>query len=217
MSDWNNVKPTSALRKVTAYITRRCSNGKEVLVFRHPLAGLQLPAGTVEDGQSPADAVLREVEEETGIAGARIITELLVEETTVPDHQRAVLNPTPLLAEPHPGAEQIDTVGRTGFLIDVGEVGGDYRRVTQRHYEFDGEAFHPVRSVPGWVLDCELTSRMVRHHYEIAVDSPTAERWVHAEYQDFPYDLFWAPLGEDIGLVASNREWLRLVIDKLLG
>ncbi|MDW8313249.1 MAG: NUDIX domain-containing protein [Burkholderiales bacterium] len=38
-----------------------------VLVFRHPLAGVQLPKGTIDPGESPERAVLRELAEESGL------------------------------------------------------------------------------------------------------------------------------------------------------
>ncbi|CAN0515446.1 unnamed protein product, partial [Phaeothamnion confervicola] len=38
-----------------------------------PEAGVQLPAGTMEAGETPEDAVLREAFEETGLAGLRIV------------------------------------------------------------------------------------------------------------------------------------------------
>ncbi|HRF48623.1 MAG TPA: NUDIX domain-containing protein [Anaerolineales bacterium] len=52
--------------KVVAYITR----GPRLLVFEHaglPEAGLQVPAGTVEPGEPLADALWREVFEESGL------------------------------------------------------------------------------------------------------------------------------------------------------
>jgi 8-oxo-dGTP diphosphatase len=54
------------VHKAFAYITHR----DRLLVFRHPNtpeAGIQVPAGTVEPGESPRDAVLREAFEETGL------------------------------------------------------------------------------------------------------------------------------------------------------
>ena len=52
--------------KVIAHIT----NGRRLLVFRHtdfPEAGIQVPAGTVDRGETPETAVLREAQEETGL------------------------------------------------------------------------------------------------------------------------------------------------------
>jgi len=44
---------------------------EQLLVFihpRHPEVGLQVPAGTIERNESPAVAVLREAQEETGLS-----------------------------------------------------------------------------------------------------------------------------------------------------
>ena len=53
------------VEKVAAYITR----DTHLLVFRHvhSEAGIQVPAGTLEPGESPNDGVLREAREETGL------------------------------------------------------------------------------------------------------------------------------------------------------
>ena len=54
------------VEKAFAYITR----DDELLVFRHvdfPKAGIQVPAGTIQLGESPEAAVLREAHEETGL------------------------------------------------------------------------------------------------------------------------------------------------------
>lgn len=52
------------VRKAFAYIT----SGSRVLLFTHPDhpdAGIQVPAGTIERGETPAAAALREAREET--------------------------------------------------------------------------------------------------------------------------------------------------------
>ena len=55
------------VEKVVAYVTR----DNYLLVFRHVDfdAGIQVPAGTLEPGESPRDGVLRESQEETGLDG----------------------------------------------------------------------------------------------------------------------------------------------------
>jgi 8-oxo-dGTP diphosphatase len=57
--------------KAFAYITYQ----QQLLIFRHldfPEVGLQVPAGTVEPGEDPADAVLREAFEETGLSDLKL-------------------------------------------------------------------------------------------------------------------------------------------------
>lgn len=59
------------VQKVAAYIT----HGKQLLVFSHvgdPRAGIQIPAGTVSEGEDLDKAVLREAFEETGLDDLRI-------------------------------------------------------------------------------------------------------------------------------------------------
>ena len=62
------------VKKVVAYVTR----GDELLVFTHrdvPEAGVQVPAGTVEDGETLNTALLREVHEETGLRPTALRTQ----------------------------------------------------------------------------------------------------------------------------------------------
>ena len=62
-------------RKVFAYITA----GDHLLIFRHPFvpeAGLQVPAGTVEEGELLTEAVLREAVEETGLSALTLVGNL---------------------------------------------------------------------------------------------------------------------------------------------
>ena len=46
------------------------------MVFEHPAAGIQLVKGTIQPGEHPADAALRELREESGIADALISRDL---------------------------------------------------------------------------------------------------------------------------------------------
>jgi 8-oxo-dGTP diphosphatase len=65
-------------RKVFAYITRGPEEQKELLVFEHqgePEAGLQVPGGTIEEGEMLIDALYREVQEETGLP--RVVLEFV--------------------------------------------------------------------------------------------------------------------------------------------
>jgi len=60
----------AAGRKVVAYIHRPGPAGPEVLVFEHaghPEAGIQVPAGHVEPGETDEGAVRREIREEAGL------------------------------------------------------------------------------------------------------------------------------------------------------
>lgn len=47
-----------------------------ILLFRHPLAGVQLVKGSIEKGETPGQAALRELAEESGITVATIKDDL---------------------------------------------------------------------------------------------------------------------------------------------
>ncbi|EFW90349.1 MutT/nudix family protein [Haladaptatus paucihalophilus DX253] len=55
--------------KAYAYITRSGAQFRQLLVFEHANedAGVQVPKGTIEDGEDPREAVVREVREESGL------------------------------------------------------------------------------------------------------------------------------------------------------
>jgi 8-oxo-dGTP diphosphatase len=68
--------PRRIRHRAYAYITNR----SRLLVFRHvdaPEAGLQVPAGTIEPGESPDHAVLREAREETGLGELLVVVSFL--------------------------------------------------------------------------------------------------------------------------------------------
>ena len=69
--------PPLRVRKAFAYITR----GDALLVFTHrdfPLleTGVQVPAGTIRDGETPAAAAAREAVEETGLESLTLVRNL---------------------------------------------------------------------------------------------------------------------------------------------
>lgn len=75
--------PTTGLPvigKVAAYITHQSQpHTTRLLVFTHPHAteaGVQVPAGTIEPGEAPEVAVMREAFEETGLHGLMMVGKL---------------------------------------------------------------------------------------------------------------------------------------------
>ena len=69
--------PYKVKNKVFAYIIRKKGDKLEMLIFRHrdfPEAGLQVPAGTIENGEDKISALRREVQEESGLETFKQIT-----------------------------------------------------------------------------------------------------------------------------------------------
>lgn len=76
--------PRRTRRRAYAYIT----HGNRLLVFRQPdfpEAGVQVPGGTIEPGEAPDAAVLREAFEETGLHGLQLVSLLACDERDMAD------------------------------------------------------------------------------------------------------------------------------------
>ncbi|MDC0913371.1 NUDIX domain-containing protein [Paracoccaceae bacterium] len=59
-------------------IVSRCSNATgEILMFRHPLAGIKLVKGTFEPAENPANAARRELFEESGLVASAPLSSLV--------------------------------------------------------------------------------------------------------------------------------------------
>jgi 8-oxo-dGTP diphosphatase len=92
-------------QKVMAYVVRRMAGEPELLVFEHrafPAAGVQVPAGTVEPGETIEAGLLRELEEEAGLGPAqvRLVGKLAEAYETAHDQQRHVFVLAPVSALP---------------------------------------------------------------------------------------------------------------------
>jgi ADP-ribose pyrophosphatase YjhB (NUDIX family) len=218
------------VHKIAAFVTRREGPERELLVFRHPSAGIQLPAGTVEAGEAIEVAALREVREETGLRDVIIIAALAtIPEIMAPDG-RMVTTRIFLRAEPRETAARVDItlqgnliiseLGRgltvrqmrdeTGYLVENGyaKIGYDLREIRGSHDWVLRE------TVVGWVPRDTITTDVQRHLFHMRTTGTTPNRWVHQG--DVPdCELYWVPLSQGPGLLRGQDTWLLSVLDQL--
>lgn len=65
--------------RVVAYVTRERAGGTELLTIEaegYPEDGIQVPAGRLDNGETLEEGLIRELAEETGFTGVRIVREL---------------------------------------------------------------------------------------------------------------------------------------------
>jgi 8-oxo-dGTP diphosphatase len=70
---------TIVRRRVVAYVTRERAGRTELLTIeaeRYPEEGLQAPAGRIDHWETLQEGLLRELAEETGLTGVRVVCEL---------------------------------------------------------------------------------------------------------------------------------------------
>ena len=204
------------LEKVSAFVTR--DEGAELLLFQHPYAGVQFPAGTVEDGEPPQKAALREVWEETGLAQARLVAKIGVLVEAQPGCAY-MLKSSPIYARPDPDSFDWATLPK-GIKVRLlrqasGEV--DRSEFAQVSYEEEDRLPDPQYisyQITGWLPQECLAGQIRRQLFHLAVDQPTPQAWEHFADQHL-FRPFWARLDSLPEIVWPQSEWWRYVSQEL--
>jgi 8-oxo-dGTP pyrophosphatase MutT (NUDIX family) len=200
----------ATLRKVTAFVVDRST--RRLLVFRHPLAGVQLPAGSVELGEGFIAAARREVLEETGwtIAGAPQL--LGVEAVDLGDERGVMLESV---------ADGVTDRGGQPSVLARGHKVRVLRR-SQRLVEVCEEIFDLTTSPPevreliqGWV-PAHTVGAAIERGFVLFCEEP-GERLSgrRSQFADgHTFEVYWA-LPESLALVAGQDVWLGRYQDQI--
>lgn len=208
------MKALEPVQKVTAFLTRWQEDGPELLVFQHPLAGIQLPAGTVEFNESLENAVIREVAEETGLEDIEIISYLGVMESNLPNAESIVLMTTKLFNTPAYDSSS------TGFVLERGTIVQELERTGKFSAiicdPLDQNQRPPVRKqgVSGFVRTSVLGKRVVRHMFQLTSKVPVADTWQQLA-DGHQFNLHWVKLQPFPKLNLLHAEWLETFFDQL--
>ena len=201
----------STVEKVTAFVTRERNGVRELLLFRHPTAGIQIPAGTVDDGETPEAAVMREVYEETGLRGVKIEQSLGCIENELEENERIVAKTTEVYTNPSPSSNVYKEKLTRGLTVNYNSSHTDFTHVSYVEYD---SAPVPTRSrcnVTGWVPSEKLSARKTRYFFRLTALEETAMEWDVKGDQDHIFTLFWVPISATPPLVPPQNKWLDCV------
>jgi 8-oxo-dGTP pyrophosphatase MutT (NUDIX family) len=202
---------TAGIEKVTAFVTRSVNGRRELLLFQHPYAGIQIPAGTVEPGEAPEVAAIREAQEETGLHDVAIDQYLGVHEVMLPETQRMILQPTRVYARPDLLSFNWIQLGR-GLTVAVERQSGDFTQISYQEWERQAVPAYVSYQFTGWVPSSVLTQVHQRHFFTLTTMAATPERWEHTAEQVLRFTLFWAPLDALPPLRSSQAAWLHILV-----
>lgn len=203
----------ATLEKVTAFITREQDHTTELLLFRHPHAGIQLPAGTVEEGEPHADAALREAQEETGLTALKFRHYIGMQETVLPEDRAVVLHPTTVFSRPDAGSFAWARIPRAHPLACLRADAG-YRQVSYVEYDQYPASNYISYQITGWVLADTLTQRLQRHFYHFVFTGTCVDTW-QVPIDHHIFQPFWAPLDHLPGIVDPQQQWVEYVTGQL--
>ena len=205
------------VQKVTVFIVRERSGVKELLVFKHPTAGIQIPAGTVEAGEDLETAVKREVYEETGLRSVEIEAYLGCFENELEDNQRIIAEITQVYIEPNLDAIPYKRKLPKGLTVDYLSTQEDFTHISYIEYEYD--KFHkPIcidTNITGWVPSENLSAQKKRHFFLMSTQEETADAWELKSDLGHIFKPYWTPLLPKPKIISPQDKWLDFVYEKI--
>jgi len=197
------------LHKVTTFILRLTPSGREILLFEHPFAGWQCPAGTVNLGETPETAAVREAAEETGLANLPIKANLGHRDHIFPPNRTALLAPTTVFSRPDPSS--FDWVKlEPGILLEVHRKQNGYTQISYNEPDKLPNPTYNTYHILGWVPDEVLSQRQRRHFFLMEFAGSTPFSWkVYSDNHTFI--LSWFPMEELPELIPPQNAWLEIL------
>ena len=204
------------VQKVTAFIVRERNGVKELLVFKHATAGIQIPAGTVEEGEDLETAVKRETYEETGLQFAEIENYLGCIENELREGERIIAETTQVYIEPNLNAMPYEEKLTKGLTLDYHSTGEDFTRVSYIEYDRHPNPTCIRYNITGWVPNENLSAQKKRHFFHLTTQEKTANAWELKSDRGHIFMPYWTPLSPKPEIISPQNKWLDFVYEKIL-
>lgn len=205
------------VQKVTAFIIREKDGVKELLVFKHPTAGVQIPAGTVEEGEDIETAVKREAYEETGLQFVEIESYLGCFENELENNQRIIAETTQVYIEPNLRAIPYKRKLPKGLTVDYLSTQGDFTHISYIEYEYD-QFYKPIHidaNITGWVPNENLSAQKKRHFFLMSTQEETEDAWELKSDMGHIFKPYWTPLSPKPKIISPQDRWLDFVYERI--
>jgi|SRR5579872_1417872 len=192
------------LQNVTSFIVR--PRPREVLLLRHPYAGIQFPAGAVEAGEAPEAAAVRVAADQTGVQqlGWAAPAGVTVEE--VVGGGWLVAETTPVFFRPD---ERSNTwaILRRGVSVTSEREQGGFVQVTYEEVDRMPSPQYLSARITGWVPRAALARVRRRSFFVLPFEADTPAAWAVDTGRD-DWVLFWAPIDRLPPLIAPQDQWV---------
>ena len=209
------------VHKVTAFITRTGRQGQpQLLLFQHPQAGVQLPAGTVEEGEDWQTAARREAAEETGLTQLMIQGYLGQIENELEPYEMILNRDSHILSQPDEQSIPFQPLFTRGNTFKVGvraaTSSGRFRQITYLEYDQLPNSQAITLYIVGWLPEDSLSRHKTRHYVHLLCHEDTPDRWSLPGDNNHIFSPFWANLQPRPTIVSPQNRWLDDVYELLL-
>ncbi len=204
-----------AVRKVTAFIIRKRDGVKELLVFKHPTAGIQIPAGTVAEGEDLEVALRREVCEETGLKSVETQEYLGCLENELEEAERVVARNTYVYIEPDLNSIPYRQKLPRGLTVQYISAHEDFTQISYTEYYNFTDIQYILHDYTGWVPSENLSTQKTRYFYHLTTLEETEDEWEVKGDLGHIFNPHWTPLSPKPQLVEDQDKWLVFVLEKI--
>lgn len=205
------------IEKVTAFITQKRNGVNALLVFKHPTAGVQIPAGTVEVGEDIETAVQREAHEETGLQHVKIDKYLGCIENELNKQELIITQTTKVYIKPDLCAIPYKDKLTRGLTVEYHSTYKDFTHITYFEYDQFPDPSYIAYNITGWVPNKNLSNQKIRHFFLLSTSEETADMWELKSDRGHVFQPFWTPLLPKPEIVSPQNRWLDFVYEKILG
>ncbi len=201
--------------KVTTCATSTGLSGQSLLVFRHPTGGVQLPAGSVELGEEPENAALRELFEETSIDRVELLERLCVLATDL-GASNGVLSQSVVLSSSAACRDQeVGIALRRGLPVRVLAEEASASFICYEEFDYRVEQKAVISSGSGWVPTRVVARSLERIIFRARIERDGRSSWQHLADGQL-LEIQWLPLRPKPALVEPQQGWLDCVYEQLL-
>ncbi|MFX0016187.1 MAG: NUDIX domain-containing protein [Promethearchaeota archaeon] len=196
------------VEKVTAFITRKKNHNQELLLILHPNAGIQIPAGTVDEDETVEKALKREIIEETGLKRIKI-NYIGCKEIKLQDNEFIISRRTKVFSRPN--LTNFNWAGlEKGITVLSNRIYGEFTQITYREYDRFPNPRFITYEITGWIPTAILSKNMRRHFYHVVIDENVQDEW-EISADNHKFKLFWSPFSNLSKIIEPQHKWLDYV------
>ncbi|MBX3014996.1 MAG: NUDIX domain-containing protein [Caldilineaceae bacterium] len=202
------------LEKVTVFIVRKVAQEYQLLLFEHPVTGVQIPAGIVEVQETPEASARREAQEKTGMRGFTAPLYLGSSESELVTGYKVLGTNTSLYARPTTASPSYAYLSR-GLPVAVLREASGFTQVTCQEPPPIGAETMALTYITGWIASQTLAYDCLRHFFVTTYPIPCNDSW-RIFTQQYWHTLFWAPMEKLPPVLATQTSWLSFLDKQLL-